>query len=563
MSGLFNPRRLARAMLQGAMRIAPAHAAEWGQAMLCELHYVEGNWTALAWAVGGAGVLMKQALFSLFIPGPASQMASSDRQFFAKEKSMRKSTLIAAAACLAASLLFFAAPAFRQAFALSLRQWHALVGSLYGGGESPYPGTDYLKMADRARKNHDAEGLAFVAAHGWGTPNAGAVADEAIQIDPNLTWIYAVAGARNWSQPEFDQRIGKLEEYDPQNATPHLIDAQRVQYQDFARGGFRPGKYADDPAWQNAMAAAFASPKLDLYADQLQQLDYNVSRRYGFDDPYEVESQYFLSNGISPGFGNSMDYAKSLLNSGDALAARGDSAGALKQYWLVVHFGEMMWPPQHRTYDVFRIGIFASVFLEEPYKHLAAFYSKRADREQAEFFNYLVDTTKQARLSNSAAARQFFAGTPAEQWNANILGASGIALFLCASVLLVCAVVTLARSLRAQPRNLQSGPLTNLLGGASAVGVLVSSSALYLSYRPYDELVRAYLRDGDPSHLQTLIVFLSFLNYDSYPPKVGTLYNLRDFPVYFWAATIVLCIFAVIFVAVRYVSNLRRSTAAA
>jgi hypothetical protein len=70
-------RSFAAALLQSALKIAPPYAAEWGRAMLGELHHVEGDWAALAWAAGGAGVLAKQAFLSLLIPGGANQIGTS------------------------------------------------------------------------------------------------------------------------------------------------------------------------------------------------------------------------------------------------------------------------------------------------------------------------------------------------------------------------------------------------------------------------------------------------------------------------------------------------------
>src|SRR5207245_941059 len=42
------------------------------------------------------------------------------------------------------------------------------------------------------------------------------------------------------------------------------------------------------PAWQNALAAAFGSPRLDNYHDRLKELDRRVLLRYGLNDPYRV-----------------------------------------------------------------------------------------------------------------------------------------------------------------------------------------------------------------------------------------------------------------------------------
>ena len=53
------PRSLAILLLRFAIWIAPHDTLDWGRGMLSELHHVEGNWSALVWAVGGAGVLAK------------------------------------------------------------------------------------------------------------------------------------------------------------------------------------------------------------------------------------------------------------------------------------------------------------------------------------------------------------------------------------------------------------------------------------------------------------------------------------------------------------------------
>ena len=72
--------------------------------------YVEGPWAALGWALGGAGVLAKHALISLFIPGNSGQAITPQGGLFAKEVSMRKATLITTGGCILAVLLLFVAP---------------------------------------------------------------------------------------------------------------------------------------------------------------------------------------------------------------------------------------------------------------------------------------------------------------------------------------------------------------------------------------------------------------------------------------------------------------------
>src|SRR6516225_8981957 len=119
-------RRVAASLLRLALKVTPQDSFAWGQAVLAELNYVEGDWPALAWALGGGVVLTKQAMLSLILPGRRRTAISSKPKLFAKEGPMRKATLAAIGACAVASLLFFLAPVFRQAFQASLAQWHGL-----------------------------------------------------------------------------------------------------------------------------------------------------------------------------------------------------------------------------------------------------------------------------------------------------------------------------------------------------------------------------------------------------------------------------------------------------
>src|SRR5580658_5380747 len=117
------PRSVAIALLRFAIWIAPHDTHDWGHGMLSELNHVEGNWSALIWAFGGAGVLAKHAMLALVLPGSHRRTASSASELFAKEIPMRKPALAVIASCVVASLLFFLAPVFRQAFHVSLAQW--------------------------------------------------------------------------------------------------------------------------------------------------------------------------------------------------------------------------------------------------------------------------------------------------------------------------------------------------------------------------------------------------------------------------------------------------------
>lgn len=110
MTPLSYPRRLASQLLRAALSIAPHDTLDWGQGMLSELNHVEGNWSALLWAFGGAGVLAKYAVLSAIFTGSNRPILPSGGDLFEKETPMRKTVLSAIGACVAASLLFFLAP---------------------------------------------------------------------------------------------------------------------------------------------------------------------------------------------------------------------------------------------------------------------------------------------------------------------------------------------------------------------------------------------------------------------------------------------------------------------
>ncbi|HKV49374.1 MAG TPA: hypothetical protein VJN69_14870 [Candidatus Acidoferrales bacterium] len=544
-------RQVATALLRGALKIAPPHAAEWGRAMLAELHHIESEWSALAWSIGSAGVLTKHAFLALFV----TSNTQTEGNFFRKEKPMRKSTAIAAAVCIAASLLFFAAPTFRDAFQLSVTQWRGLMRAAFST-RSAYsfdPGLDHDKIARLARQNHDAEELAFAALHGRSGHSTTEQAEEAVRIDPQLTWIYAVLA--NWHRPEpnIDEWISMLHKFDPQNAVPYLIQAEVVETNDIFVRKLPYRGYLTDPAWLNAMASAFASPKIDTYGDRVKNLDREVAQRYGIYDAHAAQNEYFLIAGAFPGLGNTNDYVTLLVDSGNNFAARGDYAGAEKQYRRAAHFGEMVEDSRSVSPTPYRYSALAAMLLQGPYRQLGALYEKKGDAVQARHFADLLVDGERVRRDDLARAQVYFESRPTENRNAGILGVAGIVMFLCFAILPLCAIVTVARSGSIRLSKLRSGAFTRVFARSSVIGLLISTAALYLTYRPYAEMFRTYLRGGDPTSLLTVAAFLNDLDYSQTPPPHQALYSLWTFPMYFWAGVIVLCFVALALVTAKFI----------
>lgn len=336
------PRSLAILLLRLAIWIAPHDTLDWGRGMLSELHHVEGNWSALLWSIGGAGVLAKHAALALIFPGSHRRTISSASELFAKELPMRKATLTAIATCVVASLLLFFAPTFRQAFQVSLAQWHDILHVSEPPWSGQAPVSELKALARKAEQSHDAEALAFVSIRDSNPQERVRLAEQAVHLDPNLTWLYGVTGTAYLSPAEIDRRISLLEQWDPQNALPHLIAAQKIGVTVTPSKEFPLGEVEESQAWEKEMDAAFQSPKLDGYRDRLKQLDHRVLALYRLDDPFVAASDENSYGFPSYGVWYCSLYAKSLLKSGQSLESQGDRKAAFEKYWAVARFGHMM-----------------------------------------------------------------------------------------------------------------------------------------------------------------------------------------------------------------------------
>ncbi|MGD0128651.1 MAG: hypothetical protein ABSF46_25105 [Terriglobia bacterium] len=331
-------RHAATLLLDYAIRIAPPESREWGQAMRGELSFVDGQWAALAWAFGGASVMVKHALISLLIPGRRWQAILYDGGLFARKVSLRKALQVTAAGLTLATLLFFAAPPFRQALGFSLAAWDELLHITGRSGESRL-----RALAKQAERRHDAAGLVFAAARLSDAGESSRLVREAVQLSPDFDWAYAVVAVRHSDAPEVLEWMPQLSRRDPQNALLRFIAAESIDVAAATKPSARPYWQPREvnPAWESAMAAAFASPKFDDYLDRLRALDAGVIRRYGFNDPYAVLSAE--EEGLpSYAFSDCQRFMVLTLQSAMELEAKGDRNAAVEKYWSVARFGQVL-----------------------------------------------------------------------------------------------------------------------------------------------------------------------------------------------------------------------------
>ena len=327
------PRRVAAFLLQAAISIAPRDTIDWGRAMLAELRHVQGNWAALLWSLGSTTVLVEHALLSLILPSRNRPTIPSGRDLFSKEGPMRRPALAMTAACVIGSLLFFVAPVFRQAFRVSLLSWQTVFQPDYRK-LSP----ELQSIAKRAEREHDAEALAFVASRHPQWSESVRLADEAVRLDPNLVWVYAIVAVRtSFLFP--DDWVPALERLDSQNALPHLIAAQKIDVEQVLHST-APFRAEDEPpAWQNALAAAFKSAKLDTYSSQRKALDRRVFIRYRVADPALIAEDAWFYGVPSYSVSDACKYAEMLLDSAQVLEEEGDTKAASEKYLAIAHFG--------------------------------------------------------------------------------------------------------------------------------------------------------------------------------------------------------------------------------
>lgn len=516
-------RWLARIFLVLGIRIAPRHATQWGQAMLGELAEVKGEWAALMWGLGGAGVLAKHALLALIFRGREAPAFFSGEGFFAKEGSMRKASLSIIGGCVVMTLLFLFAPTFRQGLGVSLAQWRMTFDLT---PHSPWPTTDsaFHALAQRAEQKHDAEAIAFAAVNIFERSERTRLAQEAVQLDPSLTWIYA----RAFPAPDyFEAWIRKLKEWDPGNAMPYFMEASNIDLAQVRNRKFMRQVDQESADWTDAMAAAFRSSKLDDYQQKLVELDRKVAARYDLDDPYVV-ARGIRSVPFIPYY-DIFRFGESILESGDKLSSRGDLNDALGKYWEVIRFEEA-------------VGVPTPELLKHACYKAGAIYQKKGDKAQSELVSYLASNTTRAENQGNGAGRQWLFAMTVVQWDEAVMKISGLLLPIFGGLLLICVLRIFGRSRSLRIGSLRASGGTLAVGVVSAVGLLLSSALVYVSYRPFGGIVAQFVRAGNDGGLPQLDDFLDYAQWPLFKPG-------PNYPLHFWLVAIGACVVILLVIA--------------
>jgi hypothetical protein len=470
--------------------------------------------------------MARDALVSLVMP--AGLVA--DGGLFARSRGARRAATTLALACIVIALLFFASPPFRQAFDVALGPW---LGTFRAASADPQH--SIRALAQKAEVRHDAEGLAFCAVRLNDPAESLPLARDAVKLDRNLEWIYGVLALRVPSNPEVLSAVAALAASDPQNSLLHLVSAESVK---------ETGIKTPSSAWQDEMAAAFASTRFDDYSERIPRLTRVVIPRYGAYDPYEVESR----DAPAPQFllQNTQAYAELLLSQGGQAELDGDGAKGRERYWTVAKFGQMFDSQAHSPFE-HSIGTRLQAMA---YGRLAESSSRNRNNEQAAMFMYLAAKMGGPGPAAGEAGREESFGRETAMRNAAVVEISGLMMLaflflaLAAGVILIFAAREQA-SVAAQ----RARPIAVMVLLASSLGVLFSAATLYVTYRPYWYIFRAATLSGERVPTQDLREFLGFMQVLPGVPHrlsmlvVGLAYSgSPGFLFYVWAGTVLLAV---------------------
>lgn len=236
------------------------------------------------------------------------------------------------------AIAFFFLPEFRQGIGLSLvaRDWQWLIRA---GALSPQKLEKYARLGEQQR---DARTLAFVALHSRNKDERVRWAGQAVALDPQFTWIDHTLIVQSPNDPQVDQWIARLKTWDPDNALPYRLEAQRAI--DRTRKWVQPSNLDEltkETDWRQAMAKAFAAPRYDSYARRRFELERACLHENRLDHPATVLVSV-MSYPV-PRWLNIHMYGEPLLTKLGPDAERSNHVPeAIRYYSTAAHFGERM-----------------------------------------------------------------------------------------------------------------------------------------------------------------------------------------------------------------------------
>jgi hypothetical protein len=237
----------------------------------------------------------------------------------------------------------------------------------------------------RAIVQGDSRALAFVALHHPDINDAAGAAEKALALDPRLTWISARFAQAQTPALNPVPWIGRLKAWDPDNAFPYLLEADRFfDPRAFGAAWERHGAVLEPPRaivsesdFRLPMQKAFAALRYDSYASQRFELDRSILQQQGWDRP-GLLIQAIASRPI-PNLLAVRTYTEYLvIDLGETAEKAGHFQEAAAQYQTAAQFGAHMQRAAPGIERLIAMGI-----RKQSYEHLVALLRLQGRAEQA------------------------------------------------------------------------------------------------------------------------------------------------------------------------------------
>lgn len=402
------------------VRLWPAGSRDWARAMQAELPEIMDANESLKWLAGGM-MSLTHAWWNRILFGRGAQLDAP-----APVKSPGAwpvaVLLLALAAC--------ALPAMRQGMSTIFAAWK--------GFNAGITDAQLQRMGREAEQDRDAKMLAFVAMKLPVTQQSLHWADLAVSLDPSLTWVYMEMQEypldRRMSQADFSQRVARLEQWDPDNAVPYLLEAGRVfeqfemdnHYQTTAMANYYD-YLAKNPVWSAAMDKAFRAARFDDYSKRRFELNLTVMREHKIDNPMSL-----LFSVYSTPIPNLMAirvYGHGLIREGERRETGSDFAGATQLYWRVADFSQQM---ELGSRDTTIERLIALSMVRESFEKLQGVLQRSGRGDEARFAAYEVENARAIVDGIAAENHRSYSEQKAALWEPLTLHASALAIIVAA-----------------------------------------------------------------------------------------------------------------------------------
>jgi hypothetical protein len=498
----------------------PSDTRDWALAMQAELPQMESTQQSLQWLAGG--------IMSLGKAWWNGALSSDNKKDLAPVK---KPGIFAISLAVAALAAFFSVPSVHQGFTAVANSWRQ---DYYGNQ------TNFQRMAREAEASHDAKTLAFLSAR-MSTPEENArLADEAVAIDPSLTWIYIKGAGSNYvfSQiPEKRAWMQKLEKWDSDNAMPYLMEAAVRSNEIFYANNLHVSNelLIVDPIWRADMEKAFAAPRYDSYYDRGMDLQQSVLKTHNLRQPNDIARG--ISESYGPGLGQAQTYAKLLLKQAKDAQQKGDTATAAHLAWSILQFTERTRSTVH--------GDYARIALDSATQPACAFLQPlEAATGHADVAKLLA--SQNATLTKRLAEKNpYYATYLRRQHDATgtILHSSAAGLLLFGGAILLSALVLAVASLIPSWKEGRAYRWACTCVRFAPAGLAAATALMALTFAPYLNTVNDYL--GGMRTPATLDALMSVeISLYQFPNRIFNPLNQAMYVPYLWTVLLVVVIIA-------------------